>query len=292
MQKVSKKCANSRSWLLEYVDSDEIFSSNASRTVGSQIRCEFDIKPGFNEKNFILIIDEINRGKVSSILGELLFAIADRDDIDEAGVSHRMPVSLQYSGDSFLLSDRLHIIGTMNNADRSTDDIDQALKRRFAFHFFMPKAEVLSDVTMAFATRDTKITNLTCDKVWEIFSGIKATHIMSILNTAILNKKAITRPKERQIAHGLFITQARKWTAELTKEELEKITSAADGSQIQRIEIFFEEVLYPALLSACANNEFLLHEVVTSKHAESNPPNTSYGELVRPARIPGLKIAS
>ncbi|MDE0169249.1 MAG: AAA family ATPase [bacterium] len=80
------------------------------------------------DRTFVLIIDEINRGNLSKVLGELYFLLEYRDE----------KISLQYSNDPFSLPDNLRIIGTMNTADRSIALVDSALRRRFHFSPFFP----------------------------------------------------------------------------------------------------------------------------------------------------------
>ena len=80
------------------------------------------------DETFVLIIDEINRGNLSKVLGELYFLLEYRD----------ARISLQYSAGDFSLPKNLWIIGTMNTADRSIARIDSALRRRFHFVPFFP----------------------------------------------------------------------------------------------------------------------------------------------------------
>ena len=128
-------------------------------------------------KNYVLIIDEINRANLSAVLGELIYALEYRGEA----------VQSMYAIDgenNLILPPNLYIIGTMNTADRSVGHIDYAIRRRFAFVNILPK-----DLT---------------NELGDQFEGVLFAKVTNLFNT---NLSPEFKKEEVQLGHSYFITK-------------------------------------------------------------------------------------
>jgi hypothetical protein len=139
-----------------------------------------------SKKKYVLIIDEINRGNISQIFGELITLIEDDKRIGQA---HSLTAFLPYSKKPFGVPDNLHIIGTMNTADRSVEALDTALRRRFYFKEMPPMYEGFENIK-EFKDPVTKID-------------------LKLLLKAINNRLEVLLSRDHLIGHSYFLNVAK-----------------------------------------------------------------------------------
>lgn len=141
-----------------------------------------------SQHRYVLVIDEINRGNIAKVFGELMTLI-------EADKRGNLSVLLPYSNQPFRVPSNLFLIGTMNTADRSIALLDVALRRRFAFLELMPDAALLDEIVISTSEEDLNLG--TC---------------LRKINQRITE----TRGADYQIGHSYFLPLKQK---SLTQEE-------------------------------------------------------------------------
>jgi hypothetical protein len=134
------------------------------------------------DNRYAIFIDEINRGNVSAIFGELITLI---EQDKREGQPNEMTATLPYSKEEFSVPNNVDIYGTMNTADRSVEALDSALRRRFSFEELRPKPELLAEL------------NANANNI----DGIDLVSLLKTINDRI----ELVLDKDHQIGHSYFI---------------------------------------------------------------------------------------
>lgn len=179
-----------------------------------------------SQEKHILIIDEINRGNISKIFGELITLIEPSKRIGE---SEELRVALPYSASSgngekelFGVPNNLYIIGTMNTADRSITSLDTALRRRFEFVEMMPEPSKLSDIRVL---KDKKETEINLSTMLEF-----------------INKRIeFLYDREKTIGHAFFLTDEEQTSPDegQTSLDITKLKSIFQNKIIPLLQEYF-----------------------------------------------------
>ncbi|HDZ4946237.1 TPA: AAA family ATPase, partial [Campylobacter jejuni] len=176
-------------------------------------------------KPYIIIIDEINRGNVSKIFGELITLIEPSKRIGE---KEELKVTLPYSGEEFGVPKNVYIIGTMNTADRSITSLDTALRRRFEFVEMMPDPKELENVN---------------------YKDVDLQELLTAINTRI----EYLLDREKTIGHAFFVSV----------ENLEDLKKVFQNKIIPLLQEYFYNDY--ALIDAVLNKNGMLEISVENK---------------------------
>lgn len=165
---------------------DGIYNPTYVREIINFLQENRGLRKGSNQNQqnlpYVLIIDEINRGNVSQILGELITLI---EEDKRLGRKEALEVTLPYSKEKFGVPSNLYIIGTMNTADRSVEALDTALRRRFTFREYMPDPKLIEK-------------ELGDKNIW---NGIKLSDVLDTINKRI----EVLLDRDHQIGHSYFL---------------------------------------------------------------------------------------
>lgn len=175
--KLSPEETESKSW-------KEVYGLYLSKSEGE---VDFETSP-----KYVLIIDEINRGDIAKILGELITLLEADKRIEE---ENEIIATLPLSGDKFGVPSNLYIIGTMNTADRSIALLDVALRRRFGFVEMNPDFTILQKEHI-----ERNKTTLEANQVYGLL--VKSSKVIEQINDRLCDDKTIGR--DRQIGHSFL----------------------------------------------------------------------------------------
>ena len=178
--------------------------------------CDEARKAQDKENNeYVFIIDEINRGNISKIFGELITLI---ETTKRAGKEECISTKLPYSNEEFTVPDNVYIIGTMNTADRSIALMDTALRRRFKFEEMLPNYDLLKDIFVE-------------DKGVKVNIGA----MLKVINERI----EYLYDREHTIGHAVFLEKGKDNRIDIDINKLENIFKKSIIPLLQ--EYFYED---------------------------------------------------
>ncbi len=180
-------------------DTSKIYNASYVKGILEYLTQEYHLSEEQNNDTeaqpYVLIIDEINRGNIASIFGELISLI---EDSKRKGCSEELEVKLPYSKELFSVPKKLYIIGTMNTADKSLAQVDVALRRRFAFKEMMPSTRPLKDIGS--------------------IEGVDVCKLLKAINKRI----ELLYDREHTIGHSFFIPLIKEPTLRKMREIFER----------------------------------------------------------------------
>jgi len=192
-------------------------------------------KDAFEDKEnkpYILIVDEINRANLSSVLGELIYALEYRDEVVES--MYELEDENKTKTREIILPSNLYIIGTMNTSDRSIGNMDYAIRRRFAFVDVGPVEDVASKVS----------------------KFIDVQNIFDTYTSLDFNEKKV------RLGHSYFIAK--------NKDGSDDIDALDDKLKYQVIPLLEEYISDGVLTDAAEDSIKKLKEYITSKKVNNN----------------------
>ncbi len=204
---------------------------------------------------YIIIIDEINRGNVSKIFGELITLIEPSKRI---GADEELKVTLPYSNEEFGVPKNVYILGTMNTADRSITSLDTALRRRFEFVEMMPDPDLLKNV---FICKDVENPNKDEDYLGDDAKTEGFAEILQNILISINKRIEFLLDREKTIGHAFFMSEAVKFNKDnwCKPDEYEEDWYVLSISKLKSI---FQNKIIPLLQEYFYNDYALISAVL------------------------------
>ncbi|EAK0877998.1 AAA family ATPase [Campylobacter coli] len=204
---------------------------------------------------YIIIIDEINRGNVSKIFGELITLIEPSKRI---GADEELKVTLPYSNEEFGVPKNVYILGTMNTADRSITSLDTALRRRFEFVEMMPDPDLLKNV---FICKDVENPNKDEDYLGDDAKTEGFAEILQNILISINKRIEFLLDREKTIGHAFFMSEAVKFNKDnwYKPDEYEEDWYVLSISKLKSI---FQNKIIPLLQEYFYNDYALINAVL------------------------------
>lgn len=194
------------------------------------------IKSKLKKENYVLIIDEINRGNLSKIFGELITLI---EDSKRKGQPEEIRTTLPYSNETFSVPDNLYIIGTMNTADRSLAMMDAALRRRFDFVELLPDSNVLSKIPLIEGIDVKKLMEIINARISYLYDS---EHMLGqAFFTGLLKKSTPTLEDLDMIFRDTVIPMLKEYFY----GDYEKVSQILGGAFVKGQNVFDIEKLFP-----------------------------------------------
>ncbi|EAJ3311554.1 AAA family ATPase [Campylobacter jejuni] len=246
---------------------DEIYNSAYVKAILNYLKSQGlkDYKEKDEKINlpYIIIIDEINRGNVSKIFGELITLI---EPSKRLGNEEALELTLPYSGEKFGVPKNVYIIGTMNTADRSITSLDTALRRRFEFVEMMPNSDLLNNV---FICKDVENPNEDEDYLGDDAKTEGYAEILQNILISINKRIEFLLDREKTIGHAFFMSEAVKFNKNnwIKPDEYEEDWYVLSISKLKKvfqnkIIPLFQEYFYNdyALINAVLNDNGMIFE--------------------------------
>ncbi|EDP4256566.1 AAA domain-containing protein [Campylobacter jejuni] len=240
-------------------NTDEIYNSAYVKAILNYLKSQGlkDYKEKDEKINlpYIIIIDEINRGNVSKIFGELITLI---EPSKRLGNEEALELTLPYSGEKFGVPKNVYIIGTMNTADRSITSLDTALRRRFEFVEMMPNSDLLNNV---FICKDVENPNEDEDYLGDDAKTEGYAEILQNILISINKRIEFLLDREKTIGHAFFMSEAVKFNKNnwIKPDEYEEDWYVLSISKLKKV---FQNKIIPLLQEYFYNDYALINAVL------------------------------